>query len=266
VAPVNSDENDFINPGTGLVALNATTSSALSLVGNASLTVNDGYVYVDSASTKALVATGNAKVSANATFVAGGKSMSGNASVAGSLVMGATPIMDPLAWLPVPSSTGMTVAATSTMTVTDNNTKILNPGIYQKGISLSGNAQVTLNPGVYFLIEGGLTLSGNASITGQGVLIYNASTSAGVSLSGNGNMTLTPMTTGTYAGVTIYQNRLSTAAVTISGNDNLNIRGALYLAHAPLSISGNAQLPTLGSLDVADTITINGNGSILVSH
>jgi hypothetical protein len=266
VAPVNSDENDFVNPGTGVIALNATASSSLSLVGNASLTVNDGFVYVDSSSTKALVATGNAKLTANATFVAGGQSMTGNSSIAGSLVMGATPIADPLAWLPVPSSTGMTVAATSTLTVTDNNTKTLSPGVYQKGINLSGNAQVTLNSGVYYLTEGGLTLSGNASITGQGVLIYNASTSAGIGLSGNGNMTLTPMTTGTYAGITIYQNRASTAAVSVSGNGNLNIRGMLYMAHAPLSLSGNAQLPTLGSLDVADTIIINGNGSVVVSQ
>ena len=36
-------------------------------------------------------------------------------------------------------------------------------------------------------------------------MIYNAS--AAVSIRGNGNVTLSPTTSGTYAGITIFQNR-----------------------------------------------------------
>jgi len=46
----------------------------------------------------------------------------------------------------------------------------------------------------------------------------------------------------------------------------LDIRGTLYMARAPLTLSGNAQAPTLGSLDVADTITVVGNGAIALSQ
>jgi hypothetical protein len=98
------------------------------------------------------------------------------------------------------------------------------------------------------------------------VLIYNASTKTGITLSGNGNVQLTPSSTGTYAGITIYQNRSSSAAVNLSGNGAMDIRGTLYMAHAALTLSGNAQLPTLGSLDVADTISVSGNGSVVVSQ
>ena len=259
-------DNDFANPGTGLVALNATADGALNLVGNASLNVNGGFVYVDSSSSKALTATGNATVSADATFVTGSDRLTGNASISGSLVLGSTPLSDPLAWLPVPAATGLSVVSTAAVTVTSNSVQTLNPGIYQKGIALSGNAQVTLSPGVYYLADGGLSLSGNASLTGSGILIYNASTSAGISITGNGTVSLTPATTGTYAGVTVFQNRASTAAVTIGGNGNLDIRGTLYVAQAPLTLTGNGAAPTLGSLDVADRVTITGNGSVALSQ
>jgi len=265
-AAADGGDNDFVNPGTGLVVLKSSADGALNLTGNATLSVNDGFVYVDSTSARALTAVGNSKISANATFVAGKNKMTGNASVSGSLVLGAAPLSDPLGWLPVPSTEGMPIVATAAVSVADNATQTLSPGVYQKGIALSGNAQVTLNPGVYYITDGGLSLSGNATLTGRGVLIYNASTSSGINLSGNGAVTLTPATTGTYAGITIFQSRTSTAPVSISGNGALDIRGTLYMARAPLTLSGNAQAPTLGSLDVADTITVVGNGAIALSQ
>lgn len=265
-AAVDGGDDNFANPGTGLVVLNSNADSALNLTGNGTLSVNDGFVYVDSTSARALTAVGNSKIAANATFVAGRNKMTGNAAVSGSLVLGASPLADPLGWLPVPATTDMPVMATAVVSVADDSVQTLNPGIYQNGINLSGNAQVTLNPGVYYITEGGLSVSGNVNLTGQGVLIYNASTTAGISLSGTGSMTLMPTTTGTYAGITIFQNRTSTAPVSILGDGALDIRGTLYMARAPLTLSGNAQTPTLGSLDVADTITIVGNGSIALSQ
>jgi hypothetical protein len=258
------DDNDFASPGTGLVVLDASSNHALTLTGNASLNVSGGYVYVNSSSSSALTATGNAKVSATATFIAGSDSLTGNASVAGALVTGADALKDPLSWLPPPSPNTLPIASSSAVSLSSNSTRTLDPGVYQNGISLSGNAQVTLNPGIYYIAEGGLSLSGNASLTGLGVLIYNASTKSGISLSGNGAVKLTPNTSGTYTGITIYQNRSSNAAVSLSGNGSMDIRGTLYMANAPLTLSGNSQLPTLGSLDVADTISVSGNGSVVV--
>jgi hypothetical protein len=258
--------SDVGAPGTGLVVLDASAKNALTLTGNASLNVRDGYVYVNSSSSSALTASGNAKVSAKATFIAGGDSLSGNASVAGALVTHANALKDPLSWLPAPVASALSVASSSAVSLSANAKTTLNPGVYQNGISLSGNAQVTLNPGIYYISEGGLSLSGNASLKGLGVLIYNASTKSGINLSGNGAVQLTPSSTGTYAGITIYQNRSSSASVTLSGNGTMDIRGTLYMPQAPLTLSGNTQLPTLGSLDVADTISVSGNGSVVVSQ
>ena len=38
----------------------------------------------------------------------------------------------------------------------------------------AGNARLTLNPGIYVIAGGGISVTGNASVTGTGVMIYNA--------------------------------------------------------------------------------------------
>ena len=50
---------------------------------------------------------------------------------------------------------------------------MLRPGVYCGGITVSNNASVTFNPGVYILLGGGLDVSNNGSLTGQNVSFYN---------------------------------------------------------------------------------------------
>ena len=50
---------------------------------------------------------------------------------------------------------------------------MLNPGVYCGGITISNNARVTFNPGIYILLGGGFDASNNATLTGQNVSFYN---------------------------------------------------------------------------------------------
>lgn len=261
-----ASEVDFASPGTGLVVLNGTAAGALSLSGNASLTATDGTVYVNSSSSKARTLTGNAKLVAKSSFVVGGDSITGNATVSGALSTGVSALSDPFSWLPAPSTSALSVQSSTELSISGNTVRALHPGVYQNGITLSGNAVVTLDPGVYYLSEGGLDVSGNASVTGTGVTIYSASTRAGINLSGNGTIKLTAPTSGLFASIAVYENRTSTAPISLSGNGEVDIRGTVYAASAPLTLSGNAKLPTLGSLDIADTITVTGNGAVAVKQ
>ncbi len=130
-----------------------------------------------------------------------------------------------------------------------------------------------MNPGVYVIAGGGFSVTGNGSVltgsvasgvTGSGVLIYNAgsnylasgNTFGGINLSGNGNISLTPASTGTYAGILIFQSRDNTSSVALSGNGIVMPGGTIYAAAAPLIISGNGQFK--GSLVVA-TLSASGN-------
>jgi subtilase family serine protease len=81
-------------------------------------------------------------------------------------------------------------------------------------------------------------------------------TYGGITLSGNGSFNLSPPTTGTYAGIVIFQSRDNNTALTLSGNAS-GMTGTVYAPAAQLAESGNAQLNAAG---IVDTMTISGNG------
>ena len=123
---------------------------------------------------------------------------------------------DPLAGLAVPSLTGK---ATSINLACGKQT--INPGIYSQ-IKVSGSsASLTLNPGVYVITGGGLSVSSAASITGNGVMIYNAGstyptaggTYGGIALSTTGTVNLSAPTTGAYAGILFFQARANPSSI-----------------------------------------------------
>ena len=80
----------------------------------------------------------------------------------------------------------------------------------------SGSSSITLNPGMYYINGGGISMSGSSGISGNGVFIYNTGGGA-ITLSGSGTIALSPMTSGTYQGITIFQDRSSSTAATMSG-------------------------------------------------
>ena len=100
---------------------------------------------VDSSASTAIVASGNAKVTAAGVQVEGGVSKSGNAVVTKTGDPGATG--DPLAGLAEPAVPG-TGAARLAESLSGNSTATINPGLYSQ-ITVSGNAKLTLSPGVY---------------------------------------------------------------------------------------------------------------------
>ncbi|OYV95993.1 MAG: hypothetical protein B7Z73_01560, partial [Planctomycetia bacterium 21-64-5] len=245
-----------------VIVLNGTASGALTLSGNASLTFpqTQGLVEVDSTSSTALKLSGNAVVNAGLVQVVGGYSTSANATISPQPTTGAPAALDdPLAALPAPAG-GTSLGA---VTVGGNSSLTISSGVY-KQISVSGNGNLTMEPGVYIITGGGFSVSGNASITGDGVMIYNAGSnypSTGgsygyVNLSGGGKISLSPETTGAYAGILVFQSRDNAQPLTLSGNGVAGMSGAVYAPGAAATISGNA------SLDlplIVGKLTLSGN-------
>ena len=140
----------------------------------------------------------------------------------------------------------------------DNRT--LNPGVYTGGITLSGSSSVTLNPGIYYINGGGISMSGPSSISGNGVLIYNTG-GGSINLSGTGNISLNPMTSGTYAGITIFQDRSNTASATMSGGSNINNTGTFYFPGSSLTLSGTSGIAAMGAQVIAKNLTFSGSAA-----
>jgi subtilase family serine protease len=97
-------------------------------------------------------------------------------------------------------------------------------------------------------------------------MIYNTKSSNGtygsIVLSGNGVITLTAPTSGTYAGILIFQDRANSKALTFSGGAMRGTAGTIYAPAAQLAESGGAQIGTASNpvSIVVDTLSVIGSG------
>ncbi len=282
---------DSISAVGSIIVLDHTAGGALTLSGNASINV-PGVIYVDSGSSSALSVSGNAGLEASSIDVVGKVQKSGNASFSPAPVTGAAVAADPLASLPLPGAPSL--ANDGSKSVSGNSVATIGPGIYSQ-ISVSGNGQLTMTAGTYMIGSGGFTasgnaviklgagsyildgsglsISGNAALSGAGVTIFNVGSSynpatgyddgsfGAVTFSGSGAESLTPPTSGTYAGILLYQARDNAKALTLSGNAMQGLSGTIYAAAAQLTESGNAQIGTASNpiSIIVDTMSISGN-------
>ncbi len=256
----------MLSANLGILVLDPTGIGALTRTGNNTIAVTNGDIVIDSSSTSAGKFSGNGSVSANNIDVTGKLSNSGG-KVVGTVVTGSPALADPLAALPQPTAPPTKFTNTSI----NGKTVTLSPGTYVNGITISGNSNVTLQPGLYYLQGGGFHVQGNSKISGAGVTIFNApvkSTDA-INFAGNTTLTLSAPASGIYQGIVIFQSRTSNVPLTFAAS-SMKLTGEVYAAGALLSISGNVSdsangngttIP--GALIVRD-LTLNGNGSLSV--
>jgi hypothetical protein len=110
-------------------------------------------------------------------------------------------------------------------------------------------------------------VTGNASISGSGVMIYNAGSNypgsggnfGGITVSGTGTFNLSAPTSGPYAGIVIFQSRQNTRALSFSGTAMAGVTGLIYAPNALLSMSGSASLQS--ALEVG-MLNLSGNVSL----
>jgi hypothetical protein len=110
----------------------------------------------------------------------------------------------------------------------------LNPGCYSS-LNLNG-ATVTLNPGTYVL-SGSSNFNG-ASVTGSGVTLYVPMSGSPPNFNGVQNMTLSPPSSGNYAGVLYYQDPgCGNSAPNFNGSSE-TLSGLIYAPTASVNFNG----------------------------
>jgi hypothetical protein len=249
----------------GIMVLDPTAKGAFSANGGGGTTVTGTPIIVNSNSPEASIAGGGGVVSAPEIYVTGGATTTGGGSYSGTVLTGRPPQPDPLANLPVPDPTTMTQQANKKTQYTQGDVT-LNPGVYTGGISVSGTANLTLTPGIYYMDGGGFGFSGQGSLTGHGVMIYNApgkGNSGGISISGLGSIDISAPTSGPYSGLTFFQDRTSTQTGNVSGTGGAtSITGTFYFAGALLNVNGNGGVSNVGSQYISDQLSLGGSGGI----
>ncbi len=237
-----------------LVALDSKGKGALSLSGNAEVTI-PGSIFVNSTSSKAISASGHAVVTAAAIDVVGDVKASSNAELNPTPSTGTTAIVDPLNGLEAP----VDLTDQGKFSCKGNDSHTISPGIYDE-ISASGNCQLVLESGIYVIDNKKFKISGDAGVTvdsDEGVFIYMEKGS--FDISGNGTFDLTPLDDGPYRGLLVAQAESNTKTIKLSGNARLSgVNGTIYAPSAQVSISGNGEI--VAGI-IADKIRIDGNGA-----
>jgi Flp pilus assembly protein TadG len=212
-------------------------------VNSGSLTLSSATVQVNSTNTSAAVVNGMGTSVANVNVHAvGGSSGTFNPSV----TTGVSPLNDPLALVPQPSKPSTTITQ-SVFTPDSNGNVTISPGYYPNGIYIS-SGNVTMQSGLYYVEGGNFWINTPGTVTGTGVTVYhngpNSSarlmTSYGLNVGiclcpTNGSYTFTAPTTGTYAGISLWQspNCTGEAFYDFWGTGSLNV-GIQYFPKSTL--------------------------------
>jgi Flp pilus assembly protein TadG len=280
-----------------LVALDPTVSSAIAASGTAQLNLAGCNLYDDSSSSLAFVMSGTTSITANAGFVVGSASV--GTKFHGTLnAPGAAKLADPFKTLAEPSPSG---CAASHLTLSSLTQQTLNPGTYCSGVSLSGQAELDLNPGIYVLDQGQFTMSGGTSlwcppksywntaanppviqstppspggctiVLTSSLLPENATGCATLSLSGGAKINLQAPSSGTTQGFSIMSNQACCVATSpscsggshssLSGGTTQNIVGTIYLPTYSLTYSGGSSTDNSQSCLQLITDTISFSGN-----
>jgi Flp pilus assembly protein TadG len=261
---------------SGILVLNPTGPGTLSATGNGQVSLAGAQVIVNSSDSQGAINSGSGNLTVNG--LGGGASAfnfagtpgyqtTGSGQFSGTIQSGATPTADPLRYLPSFDSSTLSVQSNQTLTISGYQNTTLNPGVYQGGIAIGGAGDVTMNPGVYYMAGGGFSYTGWGNLYGDKVMIYNApvTTSDAVNIAGQGKVTMTPLDTGLYQGMAIFQDRTSSVPVTVTGNRDMKITGTFYAARAPLNITAISGGNTIGSQYISYNLTFAGNGNINVN-
>ncbi len=263
--------------GIAILSLNPSACNSLYKNGSGNLSIsNGGAVAVNSTCSTAINVGGPGGVTAGAFYYYAPGGYTGNISPTPQAMT--EPVADPLASLTPPDialtaqspNSAGTATAPALLKLTTGTT-VLNPGVYYGGISISSNANVTFQPGVYIMAGGGFSVTGNGTVTGNGIMIYNtydpyhnerAGACASMSFGGGTNVKLTAMTSGRYANILFWQDKACTNQFFLAGNGALGT-GVFYLPTAEFRITGTADAGA--KQIIASTVSMNGNANVTVS-
>ena len=206
------------------------------------LTGNNCGVFSNSGDSSSLTVRSSATLVSQINCSSGGTDVSAGASISPAAITDCPVIDDPLANRPPPP-----VGA-----CTDNNLIIkaisvttLNPGVYCGGITIKNNAQVTLTPGIYVMLDGALKVSGTATLNGDGAGIFiTGANPQPFEFAGTSHINMTAPIAGPMAGLLFYEDRAMTQHLThkITSDDAHKLIGTIYLPRGDLLIDSGQKV------------------------
>lgn len=230
------------------------TAASFHASGGVAVTVN-GSVWVNSCDQNGTKATGGTPVNASdgihigctATALCGNYQQEGGSLFTPAPSVGNPQLDDPLADLQEPLPSGPTFNDPNI----NSGTETLQPGIYNKGITIRGGT-VTFAPGIYFLDGNSLDIKGGATVLGSGVMFYAYNNASLIIQAPTTTVTMSAPTSGAYRGIWWFQQRSNPEHATITAGPLVNISGTFYIINpgSELNFAGNADSGILADYTV----------------
>lgn len=268
--------------GTGCaISLDKTASSAIKVQGNPTVNLIGCSLYDNSSDQNALTVGGSATLDAQSVDVVGcvsgmtcpgGTPPSDITSTQG-VSTGDAPAVDPYADVSVPAApTCGNNQKGLAYNGNKNDPAAPTPGsAICGGLTLNAGADVSLSPGVYYIVGGGLTVNGGATLSGTGVTLVFTSepgySYATTNIAGGATVNLTAPTTGATAGIVIYGDPTMTAgtAFKFDGGSTQYFGGAVYIPKGAIDFAGGAASASGCTQLIGDTLTFSGNSNLAIN-
>ncbi len=256
-----------------VLGLNAFDKGAFDMNGNAKFNAPDCAVQANTVDSKGMTQEGQPTAIAKKFGVTGGHTGTGYSTTPKD---GSAAISDPYASMPFPAYSacgnnpkGLDINGGSTT---------LSPGTYCGGVRIKSHASVTLNPGIYVMVDGSFWLDGGSSVTGTEVMIAFTGDDATLRVWGDSTLNLTSPKSGTYANFQFFQDPNDAkgrgAWVSLGGNGNsadtskATWDGVAYFPGQNFWVFGNTVVNSNspGMAVVAGQIWVQGNATLNVTH
>lgn len=285
----------------GIITTSPHAAGALTVSGGANLVVtsSDGTL---AAQTAIVVNSDGTSGSSGAASTTGGSTVrapylqTGDASAASfdlvtHPITYGDPAPDPLANLPEPPTTGLSTISTGgnsglRLRARSGTTDTISPGIYPHGIIIGGSGAganaddsgtVTMQPGIYYIQDGGFSVGSQAHVIANGVLIVNMSPSGsnnGIDIGAQSTFNMTPLnlstgdslysTFGDYNGIGIWSSRAAGLNVSLGAQGVFTNTGVVYAPSSDVRVTGGTS-NTIGSRYISSTLAISGQGDLTIS-
>lgn len=224
-------------PNICLLALDGWGPGAVQLEVSAKMTARNCGVYSNSRSPAGVSILNAARLTADVTCSAGG--VVGGRKIAPAAYTDCPQFDDPLAGRPEPTPG----ACDHTATIVVAQRRHLRPGTYCLGLTIAGLADVTFEPGIYYIKGGLFSVAGLAKIKGDGVSFYLGPT-ATLLFDPTTTIKLSATRSGPLAGLLFFASRSQPKLLThtILSRNAQELTGTVYLPTSTLVVDGSARI------------------------
>jgi hypothetical protein len=226
----------------------------------------DCYIHINSQDKEALYVNSGSSVISTGTCLVGEAYLNSGGTATPDPVEGCAEMADPLVSLPEPANAA---AACDHIDYTVNNGehRTMTPGVYCKKTLVNSGGTAVMQPGVYVFREGPFEINSLSSVSGGGVMLFFADKDAYLKVNSDSTLQLSAPTSGTYAGMLMFQSRhpstISAPGSEVNSDSASKLEGTIYLPNGVLVINSLSDLNQSASYTavVAKRMVVNSFGN-----